>query len=397
MFRRMPTPQKKPRVINVLVYGGTGGSGGFDRYCKGLLGSEAVPPDLNIYFLCSPEFKRKLKPLDAVVQTITHPWMSSRSRLKRLLWHIWLYPQLIRRKRIIVEFYPSGILPLLRRIVPGRSIIATTCHNLLPFDLIEFSRKSEQQVYRNMPSLRKNIVTSLSKSSIVIFLSDYSKHLIMGQLTTNPKCAVIEHGLDSDFKMRTSRSYDISDVVTLLYVSPLFPYKHQMNVVRAVKELRNITRRDVRLRLVGGGDPEAVRDMQVFIENENSGTYVSLLANLNREDLKHEYCRADIFVFASSCETFGITLLEAMGFKLPIACSNRSGLSDILRDAGVYFDPEDHQSLIRALNILMSNAALRKSYGEKASEYARKYTWSECASETFRFISESGNQLISRE
>ena len=50
---------------------------------------------------------------------------------------------------------------------------------------------------------------------------------------------------------------------------------------------------------------------------------------------------ANLFVFASSCENMPNTLVEAMAIGLPIACSDRGPMPEVLRDGGVYFDPED--------------------------------------------------------
>jgi len=70
--------------------------------------------------------------------------------------------------------------------------------------------------------------------------------------------------------------------------------------------------------------------------------------------------QADLFVFASSCETFGISLLEAMAVGLPIACSNKSSLPETLQDGGEYFDPEDDQSIASAVKRLILDPVSRK-------------------------------------
>ena len=75
-----------------------------------------------------------------------------------------------------------------------------------------------------------------------------------------------------------------------------------------------------------------------------------------------------------------------MGSKSPIACSNRTGLPAILKDAGVYFDPFNVLSIKTALYELISNQDKREELGSKGYLYAQEYTWKKCAEETFEFI-----------
>ena len=93
------------------------------------------------------------------------------------------------------------------------------------------------------------------------------------------------------------------------------------------------------------------------------------------------------FIFASSCENLPIILLEAMASHLPIACSNRLPMPEVLGDTGVYFDPEDITSITNALRELLVSSELRKVKAKKAKERSIQYTWGRCANDTFEFLS----------
>ena len=143
---------------------------------------------------------------------------------------------------------------------------------------------------------------------------------------------------------------------------------------------------DILLNLIGGGQSSAAVALNEYVEKKNIQSFIFVNDNVEYEDLLIEYSSSDIFIFASSCETFGITILEAMGARLPIACSDRSGLPEILKDAGVYFDPEDPGSIAEAVQNLISDIKLRELLGDRAYRYALEYTWERCASETFNYI-----------
>ena len=367
-----------------MVYGDVGGSGGYVRYYKFLLGNNLIPKDVEVWFVCSPGFHDRLGSLDAGVHIITHPWMASLKRFYRLLWYFWIFPKYIRKIKPDVEFYAAGHL----RVHLRKAITLTACHNLLYFDKQEFKRiETKTKIEkRDFHRYRRHHIRSLEKSNGVIFLSKHSQDVICKAAPGIKNSRIIAHGLDSDFLLPEKRSYEFGKQINLLYVSPVYDYKHHKEVVKAVKILRETLGIDIRLDIAGGGDQTAFMELKQFVQDENSGDFVNLAGEVEYSALLKYYKAADIFIFASSSETFGITILEAMGARLPIACSDRTGLADILRDAGVYFDPENPQDIADAVQKLIGDAKLRETLGEKAYIYASEYTWERCAAETFAYI-----------
>ena len=86
-------------------------------------------------------------------------------------------------------------------------------------------------------------------------------------------------------------------------------------------------------------------------------------------------CDSDIFIFASSSETFGISLVEAMALGMPIVCSNKSSLPEILRDGGLYFDPSNDFELSNQINKFIKNKKLREKNLKKAFNLSLRYSW----------------------
>jgi len=368
--------------VKLLIYGDIGGSGGYIRYCKGLLGSKMIPNDVEVSFISSLPFYEKLAPLDQGINIITHPWMISKYRIHRYLWHLWIYPRLVRKIKPDIEFYPSGQL----RVYLRKALTIATCHNLLLFDAKELDRIENKTEHRYFQRSRKNQALSFKRSNAIIFLSYHSQEVVRNEVQGIKQSTVIAHGLDPVFLRHNKRSYEFGNKIKLLYVSPYYHYKNQIEVVKAVQLLRVSTGLDICLNLIGGGNSSAALELDKYVENENIKGFVLINGNVNYEDLLKEYISSDIFIFASSCETFGITILEAMGARLPVACSNRTGLSEILKDAGLYFNPEDPKSIAEAVQNLIMNIELRETLGERAYHYSLDYTWERCALETINYI-----------
>ena len=72
---------------------------------------------------------------------------------------------------------------------------------------------------------------------------------------------------------------------------------------------------------------------------------------------------------------------------LPIASSDRGPMPEVLKDAGLFFNPESVTSIKNCLRYLIENPDLRQRLGEKAKFYSQAYSWEKCADETLEFLS----------
>ena len=170
-----------------------------------------------------------------------------------------------------------------------------------------------------------------------------------------------------------------------LYVSIVTPYKHQWHVAEAIAALR-AKGLPVRLDLIGPSTPKALQLLHKALTRlDPAGEFIRYEGAVPYDQLATRYHRADAFAFASSCETFGQILLEAMSAGLPIACSDRSAMPEILEDAGLYFDPERPDSIADAMRTLTESATLRAGLAAAAYERSLTYSWERCA-QTFTFL-----------
>lgn len=230
---------------------------------------------------------------------------------------------------------------------------------------------------------------SLRKADGAVFLTRYAANVIQRSCGPLPCIAYIPHGVGGDFKC-TQRINNWPEngerSIRCIYVSNAALYKHQWEVVRAIATLRK-RGHNLTLALVGGGTGRAQQLLQEEIAvSDPEGEFVQQLNFLPQNELPSQLANADLFVFASSCENMPNTLVEAMAAGLPIACSDRGPMPEVLADGGIYFDPEDAGSIADATEKIIQNPILRSTITQRAKTLSEQYSWSRCANETWAFV-----------
>jgi glycosyltransferase involved in cell wall biosynthesis len=232
---------------------------------------------------------------------------------------------------------------------------------------------------------------TFNHSSGVIFLTNYARNIIQNKCGHLSNTIVIPHGVDIKFH---DKNYLIdfplaTDKIRCIYISPNFKYKYQLNVASAIANLKN-KGYDIEILFIGEGSL-FWKDLLVqhidFLDPTNH--FLKYLGNIENINLPIYISQSNIFIFASGCETFGITLLEGMSSGICIACSNQSSLPETLQDGGVYFNPREISEIENAIITIINNPILRSSIISKAKELSKYYTWLNCSESTFQFIIET--------
>lgn len=261
--------------------------------------------------------------------------------------------------------------------------------DMLSFEGSEMQRYPLWSYARFRLALLRNLqVRSLRQATGALFLTRYASTVIQRYTGPLGNFRIIPHGIGEEF--RAARCFCANNVATrttrFLYVSNADLYKHQWNVVSAISKLRK-SGLDVSLTLLGGASgPASARVRRSVREADPRGEFIQLLEAVPHAEIPRFLGDADAFVFASSCENMPNTLIEAMAAALPIASSDRGPMPEVLQDGGVYFDPEDSDSIALALSHLASDRVKRETLGRRAAELASSFSWSRCAAETWAFL-----------
>jgi glycosyltransferase involved in cell wall biosynthesis len=291
------------------------------------------------------------------------------------------------RERCDLLFVPGGTFT-----GSFRPFVAMS-QNLLPFEPVERARFGLSWPGIRYRMLERSQTAAFRRAAGVIFLTETARRVVTSR--TGPlsaRVAVVPLGISDRFSQepRPHRDATPERPFRWLYVSIVNLYKHPWHVVEAVAALAR-EGRPVALELVGPAYPPALARLQQAISHADpDGRFVQYRGAVAHEALADAYRQADGFVFASSCENMPNILVEAMASGLPIACSDRGPMPEVLGDAGLYFDPENPQQIARAMERLMDDPELRDGCARRAHERALRYSWQRCADETFAFLAEVG-------
>ncbi len=223
----------------------------------------------------------------------------------------------------------------------------------------------------------------------VIFLTRYAAELIQKSCGSLSSITHIPHGVDSQFNLNINKDKlcnNFTGLIKCIYVSNAEMYKHQWVVVEAIALLKK-SGLNLSLTLVGGGKGPAQKLLNNTINKlDPQRTFIKQLSFLPHNKLPDILANSDISIFASSCENMPVTLLESMAAGLPIACSDRGPMPEVLQDGGVYFDPFNAESIAHAIEKIILDNKLRSNIAARAKELANFYSWERCSNETFSFI-----------
>lgn len=269
---------------------------------------------------------------------------------------------------------------------PAPSVVMS--RDMLSFEQGEMKRYFGSFAWLRLLALRYLQVASLRKATVPLFLTEYAAKCIQKYTGDLPNYVVIPHGISEVFRGTVKASDFNNDPIVCTYVSNADLYKHQWHVIRAVECLRS-NGMDIKLNLVGArfGNLRALKLIEDAISlYDPKNEFVNLFDYVPHTDIPGVLRESDIVIFASSCENMPNTLIEAMASGVPIACSNRGPMPEVLSNAGVYFDPENHLSIAEALRTLINTPGLASQLAAIAHERAKKFSWKICAKNTWTLL-----------
>lgn len=229
---------------------------------------------------------------------------------------------------------------------------------------------------------------AVHKAEKIFTVSENTKKDILHFFNINPeKIIVTYNGVDlAEFKKKTEKEYEYlydkysipKNKKVLMYVGNLKPHKNLRRLLEAfngIDEIENTV-----LILVGKAfDNHKVDDYEKIYGIRDKVIHTGLVSQTELIDF---YNLADLFVFPSLYEGFGIPPLEAMACGTPVVCSNSSSLPEVVGDAAYLFNPENVEEMKDAINTILSDKEERDKLVINGRYRCKMFKWSDCIKKT---------------
>ena len=241
---------------------------------------------------------------------------------------------------------------------------------------------------------RRTLRRSVRDAAAVIAVS----HDIAGELARiEPAAAgrtrVIHEGIDRAFA-RVDDPARIDEVLGrygvarpyLLFVSSLKPYKNPDKAIRALAKVNEAVGVRRKLVIVGRDLGGMQSGLQTLADSLGVGREVIFTGPVPRQELPSFYTAADVFLFPSVLESFGIPTLEAFACDLPVVASPVSAVGEVVGDGGIRVDPADIEATAREVLRLLSDPGFRAEMIGRGRARLGDFDWDDAARATLEVL-----------
>lgn len=365
--------------MKIAMLSGGGGSGGLAAYIRGLL---SVKTEDEVLFVCTPGLAKKLDKVAENIIICALP--EAKERGVEMLCNKPLHAKVV---QTVDAFGPDVVLYITGWIRRGleRYPNVMILHNQLYVDNQALKQTLTLKKAAPLLSFRHIVRRSMKKADGVIFLSDKSMQDARAAGVKFNKGGVAYFGIPEGNFAERPAEHTSKEKLKLLYVSTFWGYKNHSSLLDALKFLKD-KGYDFEMHFIGNGPMKSELYIKEKANTLGIDDAIVFHGNQSHNKVLEAMDAADIFVYPSAVETTGLGVMEAMARGMCIACSNKSCMPEVLKDAGVYFNPDKPQEIAAAIEKLLQDAALRTALSKKAWELVKQYTWERAVAQTFAFL-----------
>jgi len=314
--------------------------------------------------------------------------------------NIYQIPIPVRLSNLFLDYLPQIFPHYLQPILGKPNVFHGTNYTVYPYKNIQkvitiydlsFIRYPE---YTNsvVQQYTKRLIKCLEWTDLIITISESSKQDIINYLKV-PAEKIFVTPLASQYNANFLSSLDLDKEVDninydfskpyLLFVSTIEPRKNINAIISAFNFLKQKYKVEHQLVLIGkkGWNYEPIF---TAIQNSPCKDEIHHLDYLSNELVALFYSKADVFLYPSHYEGFGLPVLEAMTLGSPVITSNISSIPEVTGNAAILIDPNDHMQLAEAMLQVISDSQLRQNLINKGKIRADLFSWERTAKETLK-------------
>ena len=352
--------------------------GGTETYLRNLVRELGRIDTQNEYVLFTNQLcAHSFDPLPSHWKEVVCPF-SPENKMKRVLWEQWIFPGWVKRHQIDVLHSPAYVAP---KCPICASVV--TIHDM-HYHYFPGTFSVMKQIY-----WENAIPRSAQRVEKILTVSQCSKKDICELLKVPESKVRVTYAAVGDIFQSTYSADQVQSFLQqsqiqspyILSVATFNKHKNMDGVVRCFNRFKKQSGLPHQLVLIGiKGDyyPQVMEEVQ----HSEYQVQIKILDPVPIAQLPLLYTGADLFMLMSYFEGFGLPVLEAMACGVPVICSNRTSLPEVVSDAGRVVDPDDEPGVALAMQQILQSPEVINDLIQKGKKRAMEFSWKKMAEGT---------------
>lgn len=276
----------------------------------------------------------------------------------------------INKKKIDLFFFPTAII--YPRNLTNTKIVTTVYdlqHKYFPENFSQKMIEYKESTYKY----------AADHSDHLLSISNYTRKTYIDEYNVDPKRITTTHlgphGSENETHIELPKQY-------IFYPAAFWPHKNHKILIETLGKLKN-TFPELELVFTGIVKKKRIQEeLSEIIEKYNVESEVHFLGFVTDEELTYIHKHASLLAFPSSFEGFGMPVIEAFKYGIPVIASNNSSLTEVVGDAGILVETNNLEQLVRGIKKVLTDSDCRDNLIKKGKDREKLFLWENTAKET---------------
>ncbi len=243
--------------------------------------------------------------------------------------------------------------------------------------------------------LKITVRRTVERAAAILTPSEFSRTAILRHYRLDEsKVVAVPNAVSSEFRLidrqvaqkAVERKFGLTGPFVLM-VGDLQPRKNHLGLLQAFEQLLRAHPQLPHRLVFVGKETWYSKDLHRAVTKSAVAERVHFTGFVEDADLVEFYGACDLFVFPSFYEGFGLPILEAMACGRAVASSNTTAMAEVADGAGILFDPDSTEQMMRAMRDVLLDPELRLRLERLGAQRAAAFSWERAAERTLEVYS----------